>query len=73
MDYDSARADEANKRFVFPAFVLKPGEHVTIYTGSGENTGAFLYWSSREAIWNNSGDTLYLRNVEEELILYSEY
>lgn len=65
--------DEANHIFTFPVFVLEPRETVTIYTGAGKNTGNSLYWGNEGAIWNNSGDTLYLRNVEGELIFSYEY
>ncbi|MCW4031939.1 MAG: lamin tail domain-containing protein [Candidatus Bathyarchaeota archaeon] len=65
--------DEANHIFTFPAFVLKVGENVTIYSGSDINTEDSLYWNSEDAIWNNDGDTLYLRNAEGELIFSYEY
>lgn len=50
--------DAASKHlFVFPAFTLAPGAEVKLWTKSGANDAANLYWGSRGAIWNNEGDT----------------
>jgi hypothetical protein len=44
-------------------FGIKAGATVTVYTGRGTNTAARRYWGrSYGAIWNNDGDTAYLRN-----------
>ncbi|RLJ01247.1 MAG: hypothetical protein DRP10_04455 [Candidatus Aenigmatarchaeota archaeon] len=63
--------------FVFPTFILESGAIVTLYTGCGVNTDRSLYWCSSghscNAIWNNKGDTLYLRNSKGELILSYSY
>jgi micrococcal nuclease len=54
--------ESASNRFEFPtSFTLAAGESVTIYSGCGDDFGAFLYWCSvGSAIWNNDGDTVFL-------------
>lgn len=65
--------DEANHIFTFPIFVLEPDRTVTIYTGPGKDTESDLYWDSKGAVWNNDGDTLYLRTADGELIFSYGY
>ena len=71
--------DESSRDpYVFPSFILESGATVTLYTGCGTNTATSLYWCSSgyscNAIWNNKGgDTLYLRNSNEELVLTYSY
>lgn len=49
-----------------PGFVLKPGETVTIHTGTNatlkQNPPTDLYWTS-EPVWANRGDTAILFDV----------
>jgi micrococcal nuclease len=58
----SIKDESASNRYEFPAlFVLAAGESVTIYSGCGDDFGAFLYWcAGRSAVWNNDGDTVFL-------------
>ncbi len=70
--------DESSRNpYVFPNFVLQSEKTVTLYTGCGTNTQTQLYWCSSgyscNAIWNNGGDTLYLRNSNGELVLNYPY
>lgn len=70
--------DESSRDlYVFPTFILEGGAMVTLYTGCGTNTATNLYWCSSghscNAIWNNKGDTLYLRNSKGELVLTYSY
>lgn len=70
--------DESSRNlYVFPNFILKGQALVTLYTGCGINTNTKLYWcnsgSQCNAVWNNYGDTLYLRNSNGELILSYSY
>jgi len=60
--------DEANRVFTFPAFTLPAGGTVRVWTGGGTNTATDLYWGSGTAIWNNDGDTAYLRDTGGTLI-----
>ncbi|PSP74334.1 ABC transporter [Halobacteriales archaeon QS_3_64_16] len=57
--------DEANHVYEFPdGFELAPGQRVTIHTGEGSDSASDLYWGSGNPIWNNSGDTIVLRDRE---------
>lgn len=69
--------DEANHIYTFPDFTLMGGAMVTLYTGSGKDTTTELYWDSSgytsNAIWNNDGDTLYLRDISGNLAISYSY
>lgn len=67
-------ADEVDHTYRFPSgFTIEPGDTVTVYTGSGTNSDSELYWGSNSAIWNNGGDTIYVRNDNGVLIIEHEY
>ena len=62
-------SDEAGHVYTFPSgFILDAGATVTIYTGSGTDTQDKLYWGSSSPIWNNDGDTAYLKDNEGKLV-----
>jgi len=70
--------DESSRDpYVFSSFVLENNSEVTLYTGCGVDIKTELYWCSSgyscNAIWNNNGDTLYLRNSNGELVLSYTY
>jgi micrococcal nuclease len=54
--------ESATHRYEFPAsFTLAPEESVTVRTGCGVDFGTELFWCSQgSAVWNNSGDTVFL-------------
>jgi len=60
--------DEAKNEFVFPDFQLPDSSSVKIYTGLGKNNRDSLYWDSKDPIWNNAGDTVYLYDKSYQLI-----
>lgn len=57
-------ADEsATNRYRFDELVVAPGESVTLFTGCGVDTASERYWCNADsAVWNNSGDTVFLRD-----------
>jgi len=60
--------------YYFPTFVLNPRMSVTLYTGAGVDSSTKLYWGEySQAVWNNDGDTLYLRDPEGDLVLVYSY
>ncbi|MCG9479040.1 MAG: thermonuclease family protein [Actinomycetia bacterium] len=64
--------DSGTNIFKFPRLLLDRGEKVFIYSGKGNQGEGKLFWGSDTPIWNNSGDTLYLRNTEGLLVdIYS--
>jgi micrococcal nuclease len=69
--------DEANHRYTFPAYTLAGGASVTLHSGPGANTLTELFWDNRgqscNAVWNNDGDTLFLRDLNGDLILSNSY
>ena len=68
-------ADEsASHRFVFEDVELPPGTAVTIYTGCGVENDRELYWCSQgSAVWNNTGDTVFLRDPNGNLVAFYSY
>lgn len=73
----SVKDESSRNPYIFPEFILESGSTVTLYTGCGTDTDTSLYWCSSgytcNAIWNNRGDTLYLRNSNGELVLSYSY
>jgi micrococcal nuclease len=65
-------SDESDKTYQFGDIVLETGDTVKVYTGCGEDNSQELYWChTQSAIWNNTGDTGYLRSSAGDLL--SEY
>ena len=52
----------------FPAYLLLPGDSVTVYTGSGEMNDTSLYMGRTQPIWGNSGDEATLRDGSGNII-----
>lgn len=65
--------DEATHIYTFKSIELENGESVTINSGSGNNTENILYWNSKTTIWNNDGDTVFLRDAEGNLAAIYAY
>jgi len=61
-------SDEANHTYIFPFHDLELGESIKIYT----NMGTFSYGSGT-AIWNNTGDTAYLKDNDGNLVDFYSY
>ncbi len=57
-----------NEWYVFPEFVLSPGESVRLHTGAEVNTATDLYWGNATTLWRNIHDEVYLRDAEGKLI-----
>jgi hypothetical protein len=66
--------DSSGTTYTFPdGFTLAPGEQVTLYTGSGTNTDAKLYWGQATEVWNDGADTMTVRNADGEVVLQRSY
>jgi len=61
-------SDEAGHVYKFGAIQLPAGSTITIFTGSGTDTNSSLYWGLKTPVWNNRGDTAYLRDADGELV-----
>lgn len=53
--------DKNGYTYKFGKFTLKAGATVKVRTGKGKNTKANRYWGRSWYVWNNTGDTAYLR------------
>jgi hypothetical protein len=60
--------DVAAHIYTFPTFTLAAHLSVKLHTGCGTNTYTDVYWCQTGAIWNNSGDTVYLYNSASVLV-----
>ncbi|NEU56899.1 lamin tail domain-containing protein [Halorussus sp. MSC15.2] len=66
-------ADEAGHTYAFPdGTTLAAGETLTLRTGSGRDGGDY-YWNAGRPVWNNAGDTVFVRTDEGRLVLEVEY
>lgn len=60
--------DKQNHIYKFPTTRINPGQYLTVRTGKGTNNATNRYWGSGNYIWNNTGDTAYLRTQTGALI-----
>jgi len=54
--------DKTGYTYKFPTFTLKAGATVTVRTGKGTATSTQRYYNRTWYVWNNTGDTAYLRD-----------
>jgi endonuclease YncB( thermonuclease family) len=68
-------ADEsASHRYRFSDLRLDPGAAVTLFTGCGPDDESARYWCvSGSAVWNNSGDTVFLRDPLGNIVVSLAY
>jgi endonuclease YncB( thermonuclease family) len=68
-------ADEsASNRYTFSDLGLEPGAQVTLFSGCGPDDGTARYWCvSGSAVWNNSGDTVFLRDRNGNIVASLSY
>ncbi|MEF8842536.1 MAG: lamin tail domain-containing protein [Haloarculaceae archaeon] len=66
-------SDAAGHGYTFDSFTLQPGERVTLYTGSGTDTGTSVYWGRSSAVWNNDGDTVTVRDADGDVVAERSY
>ena len=60
--------DEANHIFTFPSFVIQPNQTCRVYTNEDHPEWCGFNYGSGSAIWNNTGDTAFLRDANGTLI-----
>lgn len=65
--------DEGKNIYTFGKFALEGEAEITLHSGKGTDGNGALYWGSGIAIWNNAGDTLFLRNEKGSLVLSYSY
>jgi endonuclease YncB( thermonuclease family) len=65
--------DSATKIYEFKHYILKSGEKIFLFSGSGTDSGGRFYWNNSQPVWNNDHDTLYLRDKEGMLVEIYNY
>nr|WP_275587092.1 lamin tail domain-containing protein [Micromonospora terminaliae] len=61
--------DKAGYVYSFTSdFKVAAGNSILIHTGKGTNAGTHRYWGRSWYVWNNTGDTAYLRNSSGTLV-----
>tara|TARA_Y100000310_G_C20533912_1_gene739877 strand:- start:33 stop:1055 length:1023 start_codon:yes stop_codon:yes gene_type:complete len=69
--------ETASHIYTVPSFTFQSSSTFTLFTGTGTNTNSALYWGRTSgdyaAIWNNGGDTLFLRDSNRNLVLSQSY
>jgi micrococcal nuclease len=56
--------DEGSHVYTFGPVLLAPKATLRLHSGRGTDTAAELYWGlANDAVWNNDGDTAYLRDA----------
>ncbi len=68
-------ADESSShRYTFEELTLAPGSSVTLHTGCGTDSEKERYWCNKDsAVWNNSGDTVFLRDASGNNVVSETY
>ena len=67
----TGKDESASNSYTFFEFVA-PAEF-TLYSGTGDKTDTEVYWGRTQAVWNNEGDTLFLRDKVGDLALTDSY
>ncbi|QXJ26788.1 lamin tail domain-containing protein [Actinomadura graeca] len=53
--------DKTGYTYTFGSFSLGGRKSVYVHTGKGTNNATHRYWGRSSYVWNNTGDTAYLR------------
>lgn len=62
--------DESRKQYKFK-IILNNG--ITLHSGTGNDSSTDIFWNSKENIWNNDRDTLYLFDKDKKIALHKSY
>jgi micrococcal nuclease len=62
--------ESASHRYNFPnGFTLAGGGTVRLHTGCGTDTASYLHWcNTGSAVWNNSGDTVFILDPSGNIV-----
>lgn len=64
----STLSDVAGHIYRFGELILPAGSEIRIMTGSGKDSQSNFHWGAKAPIWNNRGDTAYLKNGDGNLL-----
>jgi micrococcal nuclease len=74
--------DEGRKKFVFPYFILEKNKSLSVVVRNkniseienkeyeNKNDNYTLYWNNESYVWTSTGDTLFLRDLNNNLVLW---
>lgn len=65
--------DAGTNRYDFTGLTLEQGGAVTLRSGTGTDTQQVLHWGSEQAVWNNDGDAVFVRDAAGRLVAYRAY
>ena len=65
--------DEATHIYTFGNIELDKDKSITIVSGEGTDSEDTLYWNLKTTVWNNDGDTVFLRDAEGKLAIAYSY
>ena len=64
--------DEGRKKYVFGNFMFRGRSEVILKVSDGKNNITNLFWESEEYVWTKTGDTLFLRDNKNKLVLWEK-
>ena len=74
LDGWTVRDESSTHRYTFSDLVVLPAGSVTLRTGCGMDTQTDRFWCSVDsAIWNNAGDTVFLRDPAGNIVASLRY
>ena len=62
-------AASRQRRYKFPPITLKAGAEIKVWSKAGADDAKNLHWGRRQAVWNNTGDTVVLRNARGRVMV----
>lgn len=72
--------DDASHIYKFPELILKSKQEIKVYNGQGQNNQTaeqvILFFQNKEkcaSIWNDEGDSIFLRDDKGKLVMYEHY
>ncbi|MEK6926376.1 MAG: thermonuclease family protein [Nanoarchaeota archaeon] len=63
--------DEGRKKLVFPNIEID--KDLELIVGNGSNTESRIFWEEEDYVWTKTGDSLFLRDAEGNLVLWWSY
>ncbi len=65
--------DSSINIYKFKNYLFLKGSYIILFSGEGIDKDNIFYWNSKKPIWNNYGDTLYLRDEDGYLVSIYSY
>jgi micrococcal nuclease len=66
-------SDSSEQQFIFPASTtLQAGQSLSVFSGCGVSTNSLQYWCAGGPVWDNTSDSIFLRDPQGAIIDYLE-